>query len=85
MYERNKSYIQVRYQCEGPPLMRGQCCCLTCQKISGGAGNLFMAVDGQSFQFTKGTPRRGSKIFALFVAFFTKEHLQKRVNFCQSE
>jgi hypothetical protein len=46
----------VRYQCEGPPLMRGQCYCLTCQKISGGAGNLFMAVDTQGFQFTKGTP-----------------------------
>jgi len=24
--------------------------------ISGGAGNLFMAVDAQNFQFTKGTP-----------------------------
>ena len=58
---------EVRYQCEGPPLMRGQCYCLTCQKISGGAGNLFMAVDAQGFQFTKGSPgafnkkdRRGS-------------------------
>ena len=46
----------VRYQCEGPPLMRGQCLCLTCQMISGGAGNLFMAVDAQGFQFTRGTP-----------------------------
>jgi len=58
---------EVRYECQGPPLMRGQCLCLTCQKISGGAGNLFMAVDAQSFQFTKGSPgafnkndRRGS-------------------------
>jgi hypothetical protein len=36
--------------------MRGQCYCLTCQMISGGAGNLFMAVDAQGFQFTKGNP-----------------------------
>ena len=36
--------------------MRGQCLCLTCQMISGGAGNLFMAVDAQGFQFTRGTP-----------------------------
>jgi hypothetical protein len=46
----------VRYQCEGPALMRGLCYCLTCQKISGGGGNFFMAVDAQAFQFTKGTP-----------------------------
>jgi hypothetical protein len=25
--------------------------------ISGGAGNLFMAVDAETFEFTKGTPR----------------------------
>ena len=51
----------VRYQCEGPPLMRGQCYCLTCQMISGGAGNLLMAVDAQRFQFTKGTPKAFNK------------------------
>ena len=48
---------EVRYQCEGPPLMRGLCYCRACQAISGGAGNLFMAVDAKGFQFTKGTPR----------------------------
>ena len=52
---------EVRYQCEGPPLMRGLCYCLTCQKISGGAGNLFMAVASQPFQFTSGTPRAFNK------------------------
>ena len=52
---------EVRYQCQGPALMRGQCLCLTCQKISGGAGNLFMAVDAQGFQFTKGTPMSFNK------------------------
>lgn len=51
----------VRYQCEGPPLMRGQNYCLTCQKISGGAGNLFIAVDAQGFQFTQGMPRAYNK------------------------
>ena len=29
--------------------------------ISGGAGNLFMAVEAQTFQFTKGTPRAFNK------------------------
>jgi hypothetical protein len=51
----------VRYECEGPSLMRGQCYCRTCQMISGGAGNLFMAVNAQGFQFTKGTPRAFNK------------------------
>ena len=51
----------VRYQCEGPPLMRGLCYCRTCQAISGGSGNLFMAIDAKSFQFTKGAPRSFNK------------------------
>jgi hypothetical protein len=29
--------------------------------ISGGAGNLFMVVDAQAFQFTKGSPRAFNK------------------------
>lgn len=41
--------------------MKGQCYCLTCQKISGGGGNLFMAVDSQGFEFTKGSPRAFNK------------------------
>jgi hypothetical protein len=52
---------EVRYQGEGPSLMRGLCYCRTCQAISGGAGNFFMAVDAKSFQFTKGTPRSFNK------------------------
>src|SRR4051794_5506854 len=47
----------VRYECHGPPRFRGLCYCRTCQMISGGAGNLFMAVDAPGFQFTSGTPR----------------------------
>jgi hypothetical protein len=47
----------VRYECAGPARYRGLCYCRTCQKISGGAGNLFMAVDSDGFRFTSGTPR----------------------------
>ena len=46
----------VRYESEGPSLLNGLCLCRTCQKISGGAGNLFMAVDAARFRFTRGTP-----------------------------
>ena len=41
--------------------MKGLCYCLTCQMISGGAGNFFMAVDAQKFEFTKGTPAAFNK------------------------
>ncbi len=47
----------VRYECHGPPSFKGLCYCRTCQTISGGAGNLFMAVDAKTFQFTSGSPR----------------------------
>lgn len=52
---------EVRYKCEGPILMTGLCYCRTCQIISGGAGNLFMAVEAQGFQFTKGVPKSYNK------------------------
>src|SRR5260370_42063631 len=51
----------VRYQCEGPPLMKGQCYCLTCQMISGGAGNLFMAVAAHRFEVFHGHPTTFNK------------------------
>lgn len=41
--------------------MRGLCYCRTCQTISGGGGNFFMAVEAQSFRFTKGDPRSFNK------------------------
>jgi hypothetical protein len=47
----------VRYQAAGPVRFRGQCLCRTCQKISGGAGNLFVVVDAGGFAFTKGRPK----------------------------
>jgi hypothetical protein len=51
----------VRYQCVESKTFRGLCYCRTCQSISGGAGNLFMAVDAQIFRFTRGTPRAFNK------------------------
>jgi hypothetical protein len=43
-----------RYAADGPVRFRGQCPCRTCQRISGGAGNLFVVVDAQGFRFTEG-------------------------------
>ncbi len=52
---------EVRYRCEGPSRLRALCYCRTCQMISGGAGNLFMAVDAPTFQFTQGDPKSFNK------------------------
>ena len=46
----------VRYLVEGPARMGGLCLCRTCQKVSGGAGNLFIGVDAAVFRFTRGEP-----------------------------
>lgn len=46
----------VRYIVDGPTRMGGLCLCKTCQKVSGGAGNIFMGVDATTFRFTKGEP-----------------------------
>ena len=48
---------KVRYECHGPQLLRGLCLCRTCQKISGGGGNFYMAIEAQGFRFTKGEPK----------------------------
>ena len=37
--------------------MRGLCFCRTCQKISGGSGNLFMGIEASAFRYTQGVPR----------------------------
>lgn len=49
---------QLRFEAEGPIRMRGLCLCRTCQKISGGAGNLFIGLDASGFRYTEGSPRR---------------------------
>jgi hypothetical protein len=46
----------LRYQIFGDVPMRALCMCTTCQKISGGAGNLFMGLEASAFSYTKGTP-----------------------------
>lgn len=45
---------EVRYEFDGPALMRGLCFCRTCQKISGGAGNLFLGLMADNFRLTRG-------------------------------
>ena len=47
----------VRFAAEGPILMRGLCLCRTCQKISGGGGNLFVAVAAEGFGYVAGAPQ----------------------------
>ena len=46
----------VRFEAEGVVKMRGLCLCRTCQKISGGAGNLFFGIAADGFRYTKGEP-----------------------------
>ena len=48
----------VRFEVAGPIRMRGLCLCRTCQRISGGAGNLFVGLEADAFRYTKGEPRR---------------------------
>ena len=48
----------LRFEVDGEMPMRGLCLCRTCQKISGGAGNLFIGVEAKTFRYTRGEPRR---------------------------
>ena len=48
----------VRFEIEGEIRMRGLCLCRSCQKISGGAGNLFIGVEAEGFRYTEGEPER---------------------------
>jgi len=43
-------------------MFNGQCFCRTCQKLSGGAGNLFLVVGADSFRTTKGEPRSFQRV-----------------------
>lgn len=47
----------LRFEIEGEVRMRGLCLCHTCQRISGGAGNLFIGMESAGFRYTRGTPR----------------------------
>ncbi len=48
----------LRFEIDGEIRMRGLCLCHTCQKISGGAGNLFIGIEAHAFRYTSGEPRR---------------------------
>ena len=48
----------LRFEIEGALRMRALCLCRTCQKISGGAGNLFIGLMADDFRYTRGEPRR---------------------------
>lgn len=47
----------LRFEIDGQMRMRALCLCRTCQKISGGAGNLFIGLEADAFRFTRGEPR----------------------------
>jgi hypothetical protein len=48
----------LRYEIIGEIPMRALCLCRTCQKISGGAGNLFIGIEAKNFRYTQGEPRK---------------------------
>lgn len=48
----------VRFEAEGEIRMRGLCYCRTCQKVSGGAGNLFIGLMAKGFRYTGAAPAR---------------------------
>ena len=62
---------QLRYQIDGEIAMRGLCLCTTCQKISGGAGNLFIGINAAAFSYTAGAP-----------SVFASSDLSPRREFC---
>lgn len=51
----------LRFEITGEVRMRALCLCRTCQKISGGAGNLFMGLVAEDFHYTAGEPKRFSR------------------------
>jgi hypothetical protein len=51
----------LRFEAVGEIRMRGLCLCRTCQRISGGAGNLFIGLEAEGFRYAHGEPRRFSR------------------------
>lgn len=49
MYEGGCLCGQVRFRIEGEPLMSGRCCCLSCQKLSGGGQMESIAFPAAAF------------------------------------
>lgn len=48
---------EVRFAIEGDIRMRALCLCRTCQRISGGAGNLFIGLLAEDFRYVQGAPK----------------------------
>jgi hypothetical protein len=51
----------LRFETSGDVKMRGLCFCKTCQKVSGGAGNMFIGLMAVDFRYTEGEPTRFAK------------------------
>lgn len=51
----------LRFEAVGDVRMRGLCLCKTCQKVSGGAGNMFVGLMAADFRYTEGQPARFAK------------------------
>jgi len=50
----------VRYAISLPPLVKGQCHCRACQRMSGGAPQYFLLIPSNGFEWTAGTPKHFS-------------------------
>ena len=48
----------LRFEITGEVRMRGLCLCNTCQRISGGAGNMFIGLEAEAFRYIQGEPHR---------------------------
>ncbi len=48
----------IRYEASGDPVLRVQCHCRECQYLSGGSANVTIAMPGDGFRYTQGTPKQ---------------------------
>lgn len=48
---------EVRYVCEGDPVMKAECHCRECQYMTGGGPNFFMMMPTAGFTYVKGQPK----------------------------
>ena len=49
---------ELRYVCEGEPMLKASCHCRECQYISGGGPNYFMLMPKDGFRWTSGAPKQ---------------------------
>lgn len=48
----------LHYKSTGPVQLKAQCHCRECQYVSGGGPNYFMILPKDSFEWTRGSPKR---------------------------